>query len=160
MLKKIFNNLKRSQKEAEVFSVWRENIDYIKTLKKNNVVVTSVKSGDSFFLLLFLLDKVFFMEKTKNHPFKVISGKVHENMVENEKVWECIKYSKKNGQVMETSSLTMYLCEKIEEVRDDLNIEFQEEREIWYDINMFLSEIDTVGVKIPSYKEGENLWVD
>lgn len=160
MLEKVFSKFKNKKNEISIYEDWQKNISYIQDLKKNNVVITSIMMEKRFFILIFLQNKVFFLEKEKGQEFHIVSGLVNESIIKNEKVWECVKQSKFLGKLMETSSMVMFLCEQFEMMRSILDLEITEEREIWFEIGLFMSEIDTVKVNLPRYKKNENLWVD
>lgn len=160
MFKAIIEKFKNNSNERKIFQTWQDNIIYINSLSKNKVIVTQIFYENSFFLLIYLSNKIFFLHKEPNKPFESIYGEAHENIVKNTKIWECIKYSKISGNVLETSSMMLYIADVLQNNKEKLNISYCEEKDMWFDICDFIKEIDTTGINIPKYKKGENLWVD
>lgn len=160
MLKTIIEKFKIKQKNKEVFDIWQKNITYINNLSKNKVVITHFFNSSSFFILIYLSKKVFFLKKDLDSKFITISGIAHINMINNKQVWECIKYSKSSGNIMDTSSMMLYISEIIQKNKEYFNITYNEERDMWFDICSFINEIETVKVGLPTYTIDENLWVD
>lgn len=160
MIKYIIKKFKNKNIEKEIFNTWKENIDYINSIKESRVVVTNINHEKSLFILIYLNSKIFFLEKNLNESFISVSGIAHENMIKNPKLWECIKFSKSSGNIMDTSSLMLYISSILEKNKENLNISYSEERDMWFDICMFIDSMKTVPVNLPKYKEGENIWVD
>lgn len=159
IIKKIF---KRNSEAKEIYNEWAAHLSYLTTVKPDFSVIThiSLNEHQHQFYLIYQHKKIFFMEKKINEEMKVLFSDIHNNIKNNEVIWECIKASKDIGVIVPNSSLVGFLVEKLNMYAGHSGITMEDELSFWRQFSIFTQNMTTESIKVPAYTEHHNLWVD